>query len=144
MPTVTTGADRRTPDERAEAIIGAVLAGDVVAQQELVRRRRIALALGRRHPRDEREELDKLQWALDAAERYLAVVDRRQADWHRDRAFDRDLVERVLLMARLADFRDPAPRARDAQPPATEAAPPAVSTVSAVIGYLRKHHPPTD
>lgn len=123
----------------------------MIDQQQVVRRRRSALALGRRHPQDDRTELDKLGWALEAAERYLAVVERRQVDWHRHRTFDRDLVERVLLMARIADFRGVAAQAgdtpqwsTDAPPPADDTAPPAVTNVAAVIAYLRRHHPPTD
>lgn len=136
-------AEQRTPDERAEAVISGVLAGDVVEQQTVVRRRRAALVLGERYPRDAPDQLQRLQWAVDAAERYQVVVDRRQADWLRNRGFDRDLVERVLLTARIADFRDPDPRAGGRQP-ATGAALPRVSTVAAVLDYLRKHHPPTD
>lgn len=144
MRTVDPATQPRTPDERAEAIISSVLAGDVADQQEVVRRRRAALALGRRYYSKDHEELQSLQWALEAAERYLTVVDQRQAAWRRDRAFDRDLIERVLLMARVADFGGDAAVSGDRPPAVGAAAAPAATTVAAVLGYLRKHHPPAD
>lgn len=148
MRTVDPATQPRTPDERAEAIISSVLAGDVVDQQAMVRRRRAALALGRRYHSKDHEELQSLQWALEAAERYLTVVDQRQAVWRRERAFDRDLIERVLLMARVADFGGDRAVSGDVsgdRPPAVgAAAPPAGTTVAAVLGYLRRHHPPAD
>ncbi len=136
-----------TPDERAEAIIGAAMASDVLEQQEVVRRSRESLALGRRYHGHDRDETLRLESALGAAERYLAVIERRQADWRRNRAFDRDLVERVLLMARIADFREAARRGREAvsaPPPvrATADEVPPVTNVDAVARYLRAHSPP--
>lgn len=113
MRTVDPATQPGTPDERAEAIISSVLAGDVVDQQAMVRRRRAALALGRR-----------------------------------ERAFDRALIERVLLMARVADFGGDRAVSGDVsgdRPPAVgAAAPPAGTTVAAVLGYLRRHHPSAD
>jgi hypothetical protein len=90
------------PDQRAEAIIADALADDVAEQHEVVRRRRSALALGRRYHRRDRNEMIRLESAVGVAERYLAVLEQRQAGWHSNRAFERDLADRVLVMARIA------------------------------------------
>ena len=104
------------------------MAIDVAEQQEVVRRRAEALALGKRYHHQDRNEMIRLQSAVDAAERHLAVLQDRQTAWRQDRIFERDLVERVLLMARIADFR--------------EGSTTGGSTLAAVTRYLRTHHPP--
>lgn len=74
--------------------------------------------------------------------------------------FDRDLVERVLLIARVADFRDASARAlrttqkgagaavsRTEWPVDAGGTEPEGSaggnTLAAILDYLRTHHPPT-
>jgi hypothetical protein len=143
-----------TPDPRAETIIGEVLAGDLAEQQVIVEQRRTALALGRRYHRRDRNEMIRLESAVGVAERHLATLARRQADWNSDRTFERDLVDRVLLLARIADFREVTARAGDAlrsvgiavtqvgEVRATADERRVVTNVAAVLDYLRRHHPP--
>ena len=78
----------------------------------------------------------RLQSAVDAAERHLAVLQDRQTAWRRDRTFERDLIERVLLMARIADFREGSAAEGGAHQGQGETA------LAAVTRYLRTNHPP--
>lgn len=146
-----------TPDQRAETIIGEALAHIVAERREAVDLARTALETVQQDDHGDREQKLWLQSTLEAAQRHLAQAEYRQTGWRRRRQFDRDIIERVLLLAGIADLRDgtahgweelrsagiPGGASSDLPRPVDERGA-AVSNVSAVTRYLRARHPPQD
>lgn len=146
-----------TPDDRAEAIIDEALAHILAERGEAVIRARSALELAQCDGHRDRDEKLWLRSTVNAAERHLAEAEHRQSAWRHRKEFDRDIIERVLLLARIADLGDanargweelrsvgiPGGASSNLSGPVDEQGA-AVSNVSALTRYLRARHPPQD